>query len=67
MLDGGVALSVSRYVTGVGGSEGGVSPSIFGMRCLGSFGGSVGGEGIVCGTGCMVLGTANYSSAISIS
>ena len=67
MLDGGVALSVSRCVTGVGGLEGGMYPSRFGIRCLGSCGASVGGEGIVYGTGCMILGTANCSSAISIS
>ena len=58
---------MSRCVTSVGGSEGGVSPSRFGMKFIGSFGGSVGGEGIVCGTRCMVLCTANYSSAIYIS
>jgi len=67
MLDGGVALSVSRCVTGVGSSEGGVSPSRFGMRCLGSCGVSVGGEDIVCGIGCMIIGTANCSLVIAIS
>ena len=67
MLDGCLALSVSRCVTGAGSSEGGMSPSRFGMIFLGSCGGSVGGEGIVRGTGCMVLGTANFSAAISIS